>query len=186
MDEFKEIQNSWSDQNSNIPNDENYKSILSGVAVVSKNYKGNQLILLITAVGLLVFAIAVSGFATRTAATGFILMIGSLVVRIAFEAVHNYRLKQFDITKSSSKMKEQLVKHYNQRKWVHYVVTPLCLLLYSYSFYILLPSFKMSLSEGFYAYILISGPVILVLLTILLIYVITKETKQHRQILSCF
>lgn len=186
MEEFKELQNSWLDQVPNQPNEQSYNSILKGVALVSKSYKGNQLILFITAVGLIVFAISVSGFTTTITATGFSLMIGCLLVRIAFEALHNYKLRNFNIATSSRKLQEDLMSHYRQRKWVHFVITPLCLVSYGIGFYLLLPTFKMNLSEGLYAYILISGAVFFVLLVILLIYVITKETKQHQLIQSYF
>jgi len=186
MDAFEKLQNSWTTQKEVKPNEGALHKIKIGAKNVSKQYVGNQIILGITAGAVLTFALVYAGFSTTTTAIGFSLMIGCLLVRIGFEFYHNHRMKMLDFTLGANDLRNKLVKHFDQRKWVHYVLTPLCVITYTVGFILLLPTFKNALSEGFYTYILISGPILLVLLIGLLVYVIRKENKLNNQLKQLF
>jgi hypothetical protein len=72
---------------------------------------------------------------------------------------------------------QQLITYYQNRKYLHFLITPLLFAAYIAGFLMLLPSFKESLSSGFYTYILFSSGFIFLFLAVLISVQIRKELK---------
>ena len=107
--------------------------------------------------------------------SGLILMISSLLFRIILEVVTIHRKESKLISMDTKSYRSYLKKFYRWRLLINYLVTPICVVLYIYGFYLLLPYFKNEFSEGFYGYILISGIISLVIIIAIIVYNIMKE-----------
>jgi|TARA_B110000116_G_scaffold246339_1_gene238006 hypothetical protein len=73
-----------------------------------------------------------------------------------------------------------LKKYYKARQMINYVITPICIAVYIFGFYLLLPYFKEYFSKAFYNYILISGT----LSIIVVIAIIIKSTIKEQRFLK--
>ena len=88
---------------------------------------------------------------------GLMLMISSLTLRIILEFYSLHRKEKQLITMDQKSYFAYLKKYYKARQIINFVMTPLCIAVYIFGFYVLLPYFKSYFSKGFYTYILISG-----------------------------
>jgi len=135
---------------------------------------------LITALILVAFFFYVSAYNSRMVVIGLGLMIGALAIRIALEIMSINKINKMDVTIDAARFKATLITYYRQRRIVHLMATPLIIIAYCIGFIILLPSFKSSLSSGFYNYILVSSVVVLIVLGIFIIIQIRKELSALR------
>lgn len=113
---------------------------------------------------------------------GLVLMISSLVFRVILEFISLYRKENQLIALDGKSYQAYLQKHYRLRLKINYIITPLCFVIYVFGFIKLLPYFKHDFSEGFYTYILISGFVSLLLLLVIIVSGIIKESRFLRQL----
>lgn len=177
MKTFKELQAQWENQkNVEVP-ENGAKQIITILTNIRKQQRWTNGILSATAMILIAFFFYVSAYKFQTVMIGLFLMIGALFVRIAIEVHSLRRLRSMDPLKEARAYKEQIIRYYHRRRRVHLVATPLIILIYSYGFWLLLPSFKSSLSTGFYYYIIGSSLVILVVLGFLIGTQIRKELR---------
>lgn len=108
---------------------------------------------------------------------GLMLMISSLVFRISLEFYSLYRKDKQLISMPQRAYYSYLQKFYKTRLVVNYVITPICIAVYSFGFYLLLPYFKDYFSSGFYTYILISGVLSIAVVVAIIVNSIRKEQR---------
>lgn len=151
-----------------------------------KNVAGKQKItnvVLLTTVGVLVvFFFYIGAIHVSDVAFAIGAMIGALVVRVLVEFFSISYLKNMATTASIQHFKEKLQKYYGNRIWVHLVLTPVLLGVYSYAFWTLLPDFKVSLSEGFYNYAVYSSIVLLIIFVFFIGNEVRKELNTLREL----
>lgn len=139
-------------------------------------------ILSLTVLVLLGFFFYIAAYKVPVVTLGLLLMISSLTVRIALEIFSLKTLENLDFSANTSKFKAKIIGYYTNRIKVHFIATPVILALYITGFVILLPSFKASLSPGFYTYILVSAVVVLFVLAGLIANTIKKELIALREL----
>jgi len=106
---------------------------------------------------------------------GLLCMIGALILRIGVEFSSIRTLKDMNVTLTTEKFKQQMIRYYSRRTKVHFILTPIVILMYCIGFVMLLPEFKQNLSSGFYKYIVVSSIVILLILGLFIIRKVKKE-----------
>jgi hypothetical protein len=112
---------------------------------------------------------------TTTIQLSAALMIGSILCRVGVEMISHWQLRQIDFTQTLKKYAHQFTRFYVFRNLVNFFFTPLTMLLYSFGFIHLLPSFKANMSEGWYLYTLISGVGFLVGFSVFLCWHVRRE-----------
>jgi uncharacterized membrane protein YidH (DUF202 family) len=112
---------------------------------------------------------------------GLLLMIASLSFRIILELQSVKRKERESIALDNKSFNQYLIKHYNARLKLHYIVTPICFVIYTFGFTMLLPYFKQYFSSGFYNYILISGVLSLFIVAVIIVNGIVKEVGFLKQ-----
>jgi len=178
MTEFEELKSQWENQSqSKIPKD-GVKLILEKITLIKNKQRITNIVLAVTSVVLVAFFFYVSAYEFQPVMIGLLMMIGALVIRIGLEFLSIRTLKNFDVSTTTEKFKQQMIHYYKGRTKVHFVATPIIILVYVIGFIMLLPGFKESLSSGFYNYIIISSIVVLVILSLF----IAREAK--RELLS--
>lgn len=115
---------------------------------------------------------------------GLTLMITSLTFRIILEFYSLYRKEKQLISMAQKSYFAYLKKYYKARQIINFAVTPICIAVYIFGFYLLLPYFKDYFSKGFYTYILISGIFSLIGVSAIIIKSIIKEKRFLKQLLS--
>ena len=115
---------------------------------------------------------------------GLTLMITSLTFRIILEFYSLYRKEKQLISMAQKSYFAYLKKYYKARQIINFAVTPICIAVYIFGFYLLLPYFKDYFSKGFYTYILISGIFSIIGVSAIIIKSIIKEKRFLKQLLS--
>lgn len=175
MKSFEEIKSEWKEQNSpEIPKD-GIKAIFEKLSFITKKQKIMNIVLILTILVLIAFFVYVTAYKNLLVTWSLLLMIFSLITRIGLELYSIKKLKKLNINKSAINFKKSMISYYKNRVKVHYIWTPVLIMLYAIGFTLLLPSFKQSLSNGFYNYIVISSIVILVILVAFIFKQIKKE-----------
>lgn len=113
---------------------------------------------------------------------GLILMISSLTLRIILEFYSLYRKEKKLISMAQKSYHAYLKKYYKTRLMINYVITPVCIAVYIFGFYLLLPYFKEYFSKAFYNYILISGSISLIVVIAIIINSTIKEQRFLKQL----
>lgn len=183
MNEFENIENVWASQKTSgtsIPAEALIKKAKNHGKQIRLKHRSTIAILGITVVGLILFLLYVKGYAAQKAFLGFILMIGSLCIRILSELWSYQKFNNLPLTGNFSNYKTKAAAFYGWRQKVHYWLTPVILLLYISGFILLLPYFKAGVSHGFYLYILISGFVFLGVITLIIFKQARKEMHMLR------
>jgi hypothetical protein len=108
---------------------------------------------------------------------GLALMFLSLLLRLIVEYRSYTGFRRIDIRSDFSNYTKGMTEFCRNRKKIHYVVTPVMGSAYITGFILLLPLFKKSFSTGFYWYILISGWILLILFSALVIRQIKREMR---------
>ncbi len=175
MNNFEELENVWKGQSVTSPTEKEFELLRKGIVAIEKKQNSTNIILTITTVILIAFVLYVSGYTNATFLIGISLMVVSLIVRIAIEIMSRSRLRKIGVLKHFLDFKEEITAYYKNRKKVHYIITPICLLAYTLGFIILLPLFEKSLSYGFYLYIVCSYTVFLVIFSLFIFSQIRKE-----------
>ncbi len=164
MNEFEELKDVWSAQEG-APESITSKKLVEKSQATYENLKSEQRwtigILVITTIGLIAFLAYVTTFNVTQPIIGVSLMVAAILVRILLEKSSNRKLREITEEQSLTTYTHQLKQYYTKRKRIHFGLTPVILLTYAFGFYLLLPSFKVSLSKGFYTYIIVSGVILL-------------------------
>jgi hypothetical protein len=182
MTGFKDLKSQWGNQNKvEIPED-GAKKILEKIALVRKKQQISNVVLGLTAVVLIAFFFYVSAYKFQTVMIGLLMMIGALVLRIGIEILSLRRLKNMNVTTTLEKFKQQMIGYYEKRKKVHFIATPIIILIYCFGFVLLLPAFKESLSVGFYNYIVVSSIVLFVVLSLFIAREVKRELLGLREL----
>lgn len=134
-------------------------------------------ILSLTVVILILYAIRNGSNNWNSFSQGLSLMILSLTFRLSLEYLTIYRKKSHLIYLDNRAFQKYLKKYYLRRRQINYFITPICYGVYIYGFMQLLPYFKNEFSKGFYTYILISGIVSLLAISLIIINTMLKERK---------
>ena len=113
---------------------------------------------------------------------GLILMISSLALRIVLEFYSLYRKEKQLISMTQKSYHAYLKKYYKTRLMINYVITPICISVYIFGFYLLLPYFKEYFSRAFYTYILISGIISIIVVIAIIINSTLKEQRFLKQL----
>lgn len=184
MKDFENLKSQWNAQTEQTAPNDGSNRIIETVASIKAKQRATNIILGITIAALVGFAFYVSAYKTTTAMIALSLMIGILVVRIAVEIASISMLKRLNPSQETENYKTKLVNYYEKRKIVHYILTPLLILIYCIGFVMLMPYFKSSLSEGFYTYIKVSSIVILFVLGAFIYLQIKKEMDVLKELKS--
>ncbi|ADB38109.1 hypothetical protein [Spirosoma linguale] len=118
----------------------------------------------------------------RTVLVGSLMMIVALLLRIVVEY---YSYRRFAAINPSSDLRaclDQIRSFHQLRQQIQFVATPLSLGSYVWGFSILLPYFKVGVSEGFYRYIIVSGALFLVVLCVIIYRQIRNEMRLLAQL----
>jgi len=182
MTEFEELKSQWENQSqSKIPKD-GVKLILEKITLIKNKQRITNIVLAVTSVVLVAFFFYVSAYEFQPVMIGLLMMIGALVIRIGLEFLSIRTLKNFDVSTTTEKFKQQMIHYYKGRTKVHFVATPIIILVYVIGFIMLLPGFKESLSSGFYNYIIISSIVVLVILSLFIAREVKRELLSLREL----
>jgi hypothetical protein len=126
---------------------------------------------------LLGFFVSVGAYKNMIESLGLSLMTIMLLLRIVLELMSKSRLQKIDRTLDFESYVSRLKNYFKNRRWIHFIFTPVIYLAYFGGFVAMLPVFKRELSSGFYLYILISGVVVFIGLALFIGYHIRKELK---------
>ena len=116
---------------------------------------------------------------------GLILMVTSLTLRIILEFYSLYRKENQLISMTQKSYHAYLKKYYKARQMVNYVITPICIAVYIFGFYLLLPYFKKYFSNGFYTYIIVSGVISLIFVIVIIVKSTITEQRYLKQLHKC-
>jgi len=175
MKDFEKLKSKWNAQTEQPAPIEGANSIIKKVAGIKAKQKITNIVLGTTMAILIGFAFYISAFNTTKAIVALLLMVGILLVRIVVEMASISKLNQLNPAQDSENYKSKLIKYYEKRKKVHFILTPLLIIIYCVGFVMLMPYFKSSLSAGFYTYIQISSVILLFVLGSFIYYQIKKE-----------
>lgn len=182
MEPFEDLKSQWEGQPPSIIPEDGVQKIMEKMKSIKGDQRGTNIILALTGIILAGFFFYISAYRFQTVMYGLLLMIGALVVRMVIELFSINTINKLDASENASNFKARLVRYYNNRVKVHYVFTPLIILLYCIGFVMLLPSFKESLSEGFYTYIWISSIVLLIVFGLLIGKQVKKELDTLKEL----
>ena len=180
MDSFKKIQSEWEKQDEIIAPENSFESLISKIKSIKNKQKITNVVLTTTVLVLIAFFFYVSGYKNNQVVLGLSLMIGGLITRIVIELLSIKQLKKLNTSENNAVFKQGLIKYYSQRRIVHFVLTPIIVVLYVIGFMILLPLFKANLTSGFYTYIVVSSIVVLLVLGLFIGKQINKELMELR------
>ncbi len=171
----------WDIQANDISN-LNPKDIIKKVKKQRNSQYINITIMSLTVAVLIIYAFYYAFNQWNTFNLGLIYMISSLTLRIILEFNSLYRKEKRLISMTQKSYHAYLKKYYKARQKLNYVITPICIAVYIFGFYLLLPYFKEYFSKGFYNYILISGILSLIFVIAIIINSIIKEQRFLKQL----
>ncbi len=180
MTNFENLKSQWIHQSGLTPPEDGVKKIAKKVTNIKKKQWITNVILGVTVLVLGYFFFYISAYNENNAALGLSLMIGSLLVRITLEVLSIRTLSKLDSTLDVKAFKYKLISYYKNRVFIHGLVTPVVILVYSLGFVVLLPLFKIHLSSGFYTYVVICFIVVMIILIGFIGVQIRRELHQLR------
>lgn len=184
MDNFDNIRSQWENRDLPPTPPSGPQMAISRGNHLKRNKVISQIVLSVTVIILTGFFFYVSAYTSGIVTVGLGLMIGSLVVRIVVEFFSLARLRKLSVMQEVNKYKNSLVSYYTSRKWIHYLLTPVVFILYFIGFALLLPTFKQSLSPGFYTYVLYSSIFILLFFAVFIGINIQREMRLLKELKS--
>lgn len=177
MKEFEDFKSNWETQDlGQLPNFDK-SNIESNLLKFRKEKYWTPLLLLITIVILIGFLMVQPEDSFHLLKNGIVFMSVSLFVRVLFELWSNSILSKVDLKEAVNLFYEKLTKFERTRKIIHFIITPIVLIIYILAFYSLLPVFKLNLSMGMYNYVLWSSVVVFIVLIVFKFVSIPKELK---------
>jgi len=177
---FIELSQNWQQQD-NSKKLSTTTDIVNKAKIQSKALRQKKLwtigILSFTCIVLITFFISVGAYNNWKESLGLSLMITMLVIRVVLELISKNHLQNIDQTLDFQSYVLKLNGYFKNRRWIHFVFTPIIYLVYFGGFVSMLPVFKVELSFAFYLYILISGIVVFVGLAVFIAFHIRKELQ---------
>ncbi len=180
MTTFEDLKSQWKKQPVAETPENGSKQIVDKVALIRKKQNIANIVLMATAAVLIFFFFYVSAYKSQKPMIGLSLMIGAIATRIGLEILSIRSLKNMNVAKATELFTKQMIGYYNKRVKIHFIITPIIVIIYCIGFIMLLPSFKESLSSGFYTYIKVSSIVMLVVLSVF----IAKQIKNELEVLK--
>nr|WP_321221245.1 hypothetical protein [uncultured Psychroserpens sp.] len=175
MTTFEDLKSDWKNQpEQNIPED-GFKIIIQKINELKRKQIITNVVLILTILILVGFFFYIQAYNSTTVTLLLLLMISVLLIRVIIEYISIKKLKNIDVTANSSVFNSNIKAYYKKRIKTHYIITPIIILLYSLGFILLLPSFKIHLSEGFYTYIIFSAIITLIVMVLFIRKQIKKE-----------
>lgn len=175
MEMFENIKSQWENQSQSETPKDGAKKIMEKMTYTRKKQKITNSILTVTAAVLIAFFFYISAYKIQTVMIGLLLMIGALAIRIGLELYSLRTLKVINTSVDAYEFKQQMIRYYQNRTKVHFIITPLVIAAYCIGFVMLLPAFKSNLSLGFYNYIVVSSIVLFLILGLFIAKQIRKE-----------
>lgn len=182
MKAFDDLKSQWKEQVLPEPPNKGAHVVIQKVRFLQKKQGITNVVLLTTMAILICFFFYINAYKFIIVSLGLLLMIGALILRVMIEYFSIKKLKQLDVTKDAQSFITDITSYYRSRIRTHYIATPIIILGYGIGFYLLLPSFKQSLSQGFYTYIVTSAVVILFVLGFFIFNEIRKELRILKEI----
>ena len=182
MSNFNDIKQEWAARNIPSAPENDYKGIIEKSKRIHTKQLIGQVVLGVTVLILILFFFYISAYKNATVFLGLGMMIGSLVLRIGIEFLSMIKKTHIAADKDMKAFNRELITYYTRRKVIHYLITPLLFGCYVAGFIMLLPSFKESLSAGFYTYIIVSSVFIFIGLAVLIGVQIRKELGVLREL----
>ena len=171
----------WENQTNDIPNF-SPKDIITKAKKQRNGQYISITVMSITVVVLIISALFYAFNQWNTFNLGLVLMISSLLLRIILEFYSLYRKEKQLISMTQKSYHTYLKKYYKTRQIINFIITPVCITVYIFGFYLLLPYFKEYFSKAFYNYILISGIISLIVVIAIIIKSIIKEKHYLKQL----
>jgi len=182
MNDFEKIKSNWKEQADQVPTEANFSELKNGIKNLAKKQRIGNLVLLSTIGVLVFFFIYIKAIEYRHVAMALGVMIAALFFRVLVEIFSMSHLRNLSIAVDTQNFKAKLENYYKNRMFIHGILTPVLLAIYSYAFWTLLPDFKISLSKGFYNYIVWSSLVLLVFFCFFLFFQIRKELRALKEL----
>lgn len=164
MNEFSKLQQAYRSQPAPPAN---FNSLMDRLQVSRQKSWLTILIISMTLIAFILFAILIDTGSHWHVRIIFLLMGVSLTGRIAWELWNVRKLKKLDRSLSPSDYQKQVYDFAGNRRWTHFLVTPVTYGIWIAGFVMLLPYFEQVLSRGFYLYVKYSSVVIFAALGIL-------------------
>lgn len=182
MSNFNDIKQQWATRQIPQPPTNQFMEIVEKSNQIRKKQWIGQMVLAVTSILLIAFFFYISAHKNPMVFMGLGVMIGSLLLRIGIEFFAMIKKNYFPADKDMKAFNGALLRFYKRRRFIHFVVTPLLFISYIFGFMMLLPSFKLTFSTGFYTYILISSCFVFIGLAILIGVQIHKELELLRSL----
>ncbi len=182
MKTFDDLKSQWQEQSLPETPKDGSKSVLKKIDFLHRKQRITNRVLLTTALVLICFFFYINAYKYMVVTVGLLLMLGTLLIRVAIEYFSIRNLKKLNVTKDAITFKADMIAYYKSRLKTHYIATPIIIFFYAVGFYLLLPSFKQSLSKGFYTYVWVSAIVLLFILGFFIAREISKELKNIKEI----
>lgn len=184
MSDYNDIKKQWAAREIPHMSKRATETIIQKSNSIRRKQRIGQIVLAITSVILILFFFYISAYKNAVVFLGLGIMIGSLLLRIAIEFFAMVKKENFPADRDMKKFNQDLITFYRRRKYIHYIVTPALFISYILGFVMLLPSFKESLSSGFYLYILASSVVIFIALAVLIGVQVRRELRLLSELLE--
>jgi heme/copper-type cytochrome/quinol oxidase subunit 2 len=180
MTEFNTIQEIWNSQSDTKPK-QNASDLIAKAEEQTKTLKHNHYwtigIISVTVFILLFYFFWTNSHQFNSLTIGLSIMIVMLIVRIILEINSTAKLKSIKPDLSLTDYSQKVKTFYEGRKKIHLILTPIIYISYFLGFTMLLPTFKVNFSNGFYLYCLVSGYGFFFVFGYFLIRQIRKELK---------
>jgi uncharacterized membrane protein (DUF485 family) len=181
MDTFDDIQALWGKQNEPQQSADSPAKIMAKADKNKKELRRNHLstmaILTATAGAVIWYASVFGNTAYTDVTIGLFLMIASMILRVGLEYFSFLKFSQISLQNTTKACLETTISFQKLRRRIQFFITPLSLASYVLGFILLLPYIKAGVSEGFYWYILGSGVVFLVFLSVIIYRQIRREIQ---------
>ncbi|MDT0648264.1 hypothetical protein RM545_16345 [Zunongwangia sp. F260] len=177
MNNFSDIKKQWQRREVSLEPETGVKDIIKKSKYLQKKQRIGQVVLSVTVAILVLFFFYISAYKNSEVFHGLGIMIGSLVIRICLEYFSRTKLKKLPSYRNMNYYNQQLISYYQNRKYLHSLITPLLFAAYVAGFLMLLPSFKEGLSPGFYTYILFSSGFVFLFLAVFIAIQIREELR---------
>jgi hypothetical protein len=184
MNTFDDIQELWGKQNGPEQSAQSPNDIIAKAEKSSKELRLHHFstmgILSLTGLCVAWYAWAYGNTEVSDATLGLLLMIGSMLIRVGAEYFSFLKFKKISLQNTTKACLEATISFQTLRQRIQYILTPLALASYVLGFILLLPYVKASVSIGFYWYILISGVVFLIFISV----IIYRQIKRENQLMT--
>lgn len=173
MKTFDDLKSHWEAQQLPKTPKNGSKAIIRKIDAIKRNQHVAIFVFISTLLVLTFFFFYIHAYVHLVVTFGLLLMICALLIRLIIEYFSIKKLMKLDVTKDALSFKEDMIVYYNARIKTHYIATPIIILTYIVGFCVLLPSFKQSLSSGFYTYVWVSA----IVLFFIMVFFIGREIK---------